>query len=448
VARLRLFNVRGDLFATGATFVGSAIVKLGSSLILTRILTPGAYGTIAILMSIVFILAMLSDIGFSVCIVRSTRGDEPSYLNTAWTMRTVRAVLNAAALLVAAPIVARLYHAPELTTPFRVLSLWFLIDGFESTAFPVAIRRKNSRIVMYAELFGTSVAAVFTVIYCYYSRDFWGMLYGALVNRLLVVAISHRYYREIRPRWQWEWAAAKEIFEYSRFVLPSSVLTLFLNQFDRAVFLRLFDLRLLGIYSLAGNITNPVESLISKASQMVLYPRCAHTFRTDKDRFSLSYYLENWKLFAAILGIPAAVGGAAHLIVQTLYDPRYIQSAEVLQAFMIRAILLALSSSAENMLIASGESRLVLVGNMYRVVWMAGASLLGYHFFGFIGFTYGIALSGLPALAYYLWLQQRKSLLIVRYELYKIAFACGIAVGAYSASALILAIIPAARLKI
>lgn len=436
----KLINVKGDLFATGATFLCQAVVKLGSSLALTRILTPGAYGTMAVLMSIVFILAMLSDIGFSVCIVRSQRGEEQSYLNTAWTMRIGRAIVNATILFLGAPLVAMLYHAPILAAPFRVLSLWFLIDGLESTAFPLAIRRKNSRIVMYSELAGTTAAAIFTVIYCYFSRDFWGMVYGVLLNRLIVVCNSHRFYRELRPRLQWDRAAAKEVFEYTRFVMPSSILTIFLNQFDRAVFLRFFQLQLLGIYSLAGNISAPVESLITKASQMVLYPRCAHNFRTDRKTFALKYYVENAKLFIAVLAVPAAIGGAAHFIIRVLYDPRYAQSAEVLEAFMARAALLALASPAEDMLIATGESRLVLVGNVYRVIWMVGASLLGYYLFGFLGFVYGIALSGLPALIYYLWLQRRKGFLIARYEVYKVAFTCGVAISAYLASSALLSL--------
>ena len=115
---------------------------------------------------------------------------------------------------------------------------------------------------------------------------------------------------------------------------------------------------------------------------------------------------------------------------------------------LVPLVLLALASSAESMLIATGESRLILVGNLYRVVWMVGASLLGYHFFGFMGFTYGIALSGLPMLAYYFSLQQKKKMFIVRYELYKLAFACGVAACAYVASGLLLAFLPATRIRI
>lgn len=444
----KLFNPHSDLFATGASFAAQGFIKLLSSLILTRLLVPSEYGVIGILMSIVFILLLLSDFGYTLCIVRDENGEDRSFLNTAWTMRIARALLHAVIILVAAPFISRLYHAPELTAPLRVLAIWFLIDGLESPAFPVAVRRKQSRIFMYSDLAGTAVAAVVTVVYCYFSRDFWGMVCGTMASRFTSVVISHHVYPDIKPRLEWDRASAKKIFRYSRFVMPSTSLTLLTNQFDRAVFLRLFDLRLMGIYSLAANISAPIESLISRASRMVLYPRCAHNLRTDKSTFSLKYYTENVKLFAAILGIPAVIGGASGFLISTLYDPRYAQAAQVLVAFMIRAALLALSSTSEDMLFATGEIHVMLKGNIFRVIWLLSGSLIGFHFFGFPGFTYGICLSPLPQLIYYLWLQWKNGLLIVRYELYRIGFICAVALIAYAGNRFLLELLPGFRLRL
>jgi O-antigen/teichoic acid export membrane protein len=437
VRKFRLFDVKGDLFALGATWIGNALLRIGSSLILTRVLTPSAYGTMGVLVSIVLILVMLSDTGFAVCIVRSEHGDEPRYLNTAWTMHILRAVVNAALMYFGAPLLARLYHSPVLTAPLKLLALWFLIDGLESPAFPVALRRKRSRVTIYAEFTGAVISTVFTIIYCYFHRNFWGMVYGYLFYRLIVVALSHSIKLDFPLRPIIDWAAAKEMFEYTRFVMPSSTLTLFLNQFDKAVFLRLFDLNTLGIYSLAGGIAGQVDTVINRAATAVLYPRCAHNFRTERKTFALKYYLENLKLYVATLGIPAALGGGAHFVISLLYDPRYIRAAEVLQAFMMRSLLTALASPAENMLVATGESRIILTGNLYRAISIVAGSLLGYRLFGFMGFTYGVALAGLPTLVYYLWLQKKKEYLMPRYELYKIVFVCAVATAAYLTSTML-----------
>lgn len=445
--KFRLFNIKGDLFALGVAWVANAFLRVGSSLILTRILTPSAYGTMGVLVSIVLILVMLSDTGFAVCIVRSEHGEEPRYLNTAWTVHMLRAALNAALMYFGAPLLARLYHAPVLTAPLRLVALWFLIDGIESPAFPMLLRRKRSRVILYSEVAGTVISTAFTIIYCYFHRDFWGMVYGYLLNRFILVAISHSIKLDFPLRPAIDWAAAKEMFEYTRFVMPSSTLTLFLNQFDKAVFLRLFDLNLLGIYSLAGGIAGQVDGVINRAATAILYPRCAHNFRNERATFALKYYVENFKLYLATLGIPAALGGGAHFLISLLYDPRYARAAEVLQAFMVRSVLTALASPAENMLVATGESRIILTGNLYRAICMIAGCLLGYRLFGFMGFTCGVALTGLPTLVYYLWLQKKKGYLMPKYELYKVLFVCGVATAGYLTSAILASLWHSSPLK-
>ncbi|HEY6926906.1 MAG TPA: oligosaccharide flippase family protein [Steroidobacteraceae bacterium] len=444
----KLVNLKGDLFATTASFCAQAVLKLCASLILTRILRPEAYGIITILTSVLFAVEMLADLGVNLFVIRDPQAEEPRYLNTAWTIRLGRALLNGTLVLLGAPLIAGFFGTAELITPLRVLALWFVLSGLDSMSFPIATRRKCSRIVVYSELIATFIATVFSILYCYYSRSYWGMIYATLINRLVHTVMTYRFYPELRPRLHFDRAAATEILRFTRFTMPSSILTLALTQFDKIVFLRLFSLDLLGVYGLAGNIAGPVESLIMKISQLVLYPRCAHNYRTDRRTFSIKYYTENAKLFVSILIMPAAVGGAAQLLISALYDYRYAAAANVLQALMLRAALLSLASPAEDLLIAAGETQVILVGNVLRAAWMLTASLAGYFLFGFTGFVYGAALAGLPPLLYYYRLQRTKGFLIVRYELYKMAFTLLIAVSAYGSSSLLLSLWPAFRLVV
>jgi lipopolysaccharide exporter len=439
----KLINIRGDLFATGFCFGLQTLIRLGSSLILTRIVRPDAYGVITIMMSIAFVIEMLSDINVSVFIIREPNAEESRYLNTAWTIRLGRALINSTTLFLLAPLIASsLYNAPVLAIPLRVFSISFTIGALQSMSFPLAIRRKQARYAMYSELAAAAMGTLFSVVYCYYSRDYWGMIYGILVSRLLTSAFSYLFYRNVRPRIAFDRTVAREVMRFARFNAPSSLLTLAMSQFDKVVFLRLFDLTLLGVYGLAANISGSIDGLISKISQSVLYPRCAHNFRSDPETLGLKYYTENVKLFISILLLPAAIGGAAHFIIAMLYPSRYAQAGAILQAFMLRATLLALGSPAEDLLIATGQYQVILHGNVFRALWMLIASLTGYYLFGFIGFTYGAALSAMPPLIYYWTLQRKHGLLIVKYESYKVAFALGIWILAYVTSSLLLALFP------
>lgn len=448
VRPLKLVNIKGDLFATGFCFGLGTLVRLGSSLILTRIVRPDAYGVITIMMSITFVIEMISDINVSVFIVRDQKAEEPRYLNTAWTIRLARSIVNSVLLFSLAPLIATsLYNTPILTAPLRVFSISFIIGALQSMSFPLAIRRKQARYVMYTELAAAATGTVFSVVFCYYLRNYWGMIYGILINKVLNSAFSYLFYREIRPSIRFDRGAAREIFRFAKFNTPSSLLSLAMSQFDKVVFLRLFDLTMLGVYGLAANIAGSVEGLISKISQSVLYARCAHTFRTDRENLGSKYYSENLKLFVSILFLPAAVGGAAHFLITLLYPSRYAEAGAILQAFMLRAALLALGQPAEDLLIAIGEYQVILHGNIYRAAGLLVASLLGYYLFGFMGFVYGTSLSALPPLIYYWRLQARHGLLKVRFESYKVAFILAIWGAAFLLSSILLALFPHIRLR-
>jgi lipopolysaccharide exporter len=443
----RLPNFKGDLFATAVSFGAQAAIRLGASLILTRILRPEAYGIIAIVTSIGYVVALLGDIAVTVSLVRHEHGETTNYLNTAWTLRLGRGLLNTVLMFFAAPLIANLYHTAELVMPLRAYSLWFLIAPLESMSFPLAIRRRNSRIIVYSELVATAIATIFSLAYCYYARTYWGMIYGILLNRLLVTVMSYAFYRDVRPRLMIDRGAARELLRLTRYAVPSSLVTIGMNQFDKAIFLRLFDLPLLGVFGLASSIAAPVDSLINKVSQLVLYPRCAHDFRTAPDRFAVRYYTRNTSLYMSILALPAAIGGAAPLLVHLLYDPRYAQAGTILEAFMVRSSLLSLAGAAECMLIAAGELQAQLHGNIVRAVSVVAGTLAGYYLAGFMGFVYGAVLSVLPQLLYYLWLQRRKGYLMVGYEAYKLLFMVATFALAYLVSHLLLRLFPI-RLRI
>src|SRR5271170_1615751 len=149
----KLVNVKGDLFATTFSFVTQAGIRLVSSVVLTRVLLPEAYGIITVLVSVLYVTGNIIDTNVMLFIVRDKNAEQPRYLNTAWTLRFGRCVLNGLFLLASARVIAvDIYNLPNLTLPLRVFALWFLFDAFESMSFPLAIRRKQARLLVYSEL--------------------------------------------------------------------------------------------------------------------------------------------------------------------------------------------------------------------------------------------------------------------------------------------------------
>src|SRR5213593_469813 len=73
--------------------VSQHLLRLVSNLIVTRLLAPDMFGVMAVATTVPVIMALLSDIGLTPNIVRSPWGDDPVFLDTAWTVSIVRGLL-------------------------------------------------------------------------------------------------------------------------------------------------------------------------------------------------------------------------------------------------------------------------------------------------------------------------------------------------------------------
>src|SRR5262249_52416768 len=82
------------VFWAGSWIVGGHVfalaLRLLSSLIMTRLLAPDLFGIMAIATAVHVVVALLADVGLFQSIVQSPRGEDPSFLNTAWTLQVVR----------------------------------------------------------------------------------------------------------------------------------------------------------------------------------------------------------------------------------------------------------------------------------------------------------------------------------------------------------------------
>jgi lipopolysaccharide exporter len=438
----RVVNLRGELFSSTFTFGLSAIVKLASSLVMTRLLNPEAYGIFAVLFSILFMIELLSDVGTTGLIIRHERGGEQRFIHTVWTIRLIRGVFNFLLLYALAPVIAAIYQTPVLTDALRTFSFWFLLTGLESMGFTLAQRDQRSRIGNYVEFVTSTVTTGVVIGFATLLHSHFALIYGMLLQRAVTVAISHLLYRNIGVGFAWDRAAARDQFNFARLVLPSSLLTVALSQYDKVIFLKLFDLSLLGVYGLAGNIIGPVGGMVVHNCRVVLYARCAAYFRENRRLAGYRYYHENRRLFYVCALPAAAIGGAAHLIVAVLYDVRYAMAGDVLVVLGLGTMLGTFHNAAEQFLVASGLTRVGLIANVLRLALGVPASLIGYYFYGFPGFIWIGSSAGFLILAYFFYEQRRHGLLDLREE--AVRFGWGLAVFAvcYVSSEVLLKVIP------
>ena len=165
--QLRKRIVNAGMWTTGAYGV-ELTTRLLTTVLLTRLLFPEAFGIIAASTSLIVGLALLSDFGIRAVVIRSDDGASPAFLRSAWVFQLSRGVLLwtilAGVCVILSISTIRNYLPPRsvfadksFPTLTAVLGFQLLLSGLESTSIALNIRRLNYRSFVIVDLAGKIV---------------------------------------------------------------------------------------------------------------------------------------------------------------------------------------------------------------------------------------------------------------------------------------------------
>lgn len=391
----------------GLTTVGSLLVRMGSSVILTRLLTPDAFGMVGIINSVFFALAMITDLGVQTYIVRHERGDERHFQNTLWTIHASRCIALAIVGMAIAPIVSTVMHKPELTLPFAVSALSFVFSGLTSLSVLTALRYDSSRKLALYDLSLQIAQTLLCILLALWLRNVWAIIISIVFVAAAKAVTSYRIFPGGLHRLTRDRDIARDFFIFSRFILASSILSLLLLQADKLVLARLFTLQEFGLYAIALNLAAAPSSFADAYISRISFPVYAQAWRDNPASMRNIYYsVGRLPSLLYSFGCGALAGGAS-LIIAILYDPRYQGAAPLLTLLAIGTALRFPNFSAAELQTAVGRLKGPMYANIARIVWLGVAGTAGFILFGAVGVVGSVGLMELPAMFYNWWAIRR-----------------------------------------
>jgi O-antigen/teichoic acid export membrane protein len=384
---------RGSFVALGG-YGASQVLRLGGNLILWRLLEPHAFGMIAIVNVLMQGLQMFSDIGIGPGIVQNPRGNEPAFLNTAWTIQIAR---GAALWLVASALaipVAGFYGEPALASLLPVAALSALLAGFNSTRLFSATRALALGRLTLVDLASQGIGLVAMVVSALAKPSVWALVLGGIVTAASRMALSHLLLPGVRNRPLWDRASAAALIRFGRWVFLSTLLAFAVMQSDRLIFGRLIPMDRLGIYSIAITWATLPSLVVDKVMNSVLFPalsRANDTPATIRDAYrSLR---TSWLLLGGFTS--ACLVAAGPQLVELLYDDRATEAGWIIQLLATAGWFLILETANATVLLAKGRSDWVAAGSFAKLIGMVTLISLGHAFYGFPGALVGFAASEL-----------------------------------------------------
>jgi O-antigen/teichoic acid export membrane protein len=400
----------------------SVLLRFGGNLILTRLLVPEFFGLMSIVYTLKTGLELFSDVGIIHSIIRNPRGDDPVFLNTAWTLQVIRGFFLWLMSLVITVPAAQLYDDSRLLWLIPLIGLASIFDGFRSTAECLINRRLEMAKLNLFELGTQLFSLIVLVVWCYFSPTIWALAIGSLSGSFLHMILSHFLAKDYRVRFAWERESLKELLSFGRWIFISTALMFAAEQADRLILGKLVSFTVLGVYTIAFTFSVMPRDVIKHVGSRVIFPVMSQ--QSDLPRAEMrSKILEQRKLvlFGSAM-LVASMTAFGDRVVSLLYDYRYVEATWMLPILCFGIWFAVLLNTISPALLALGKPLYWAQSNFVRLIFIAIGMPLGYSLMGLPGAIIVISLSDfLPYLAI-LWGLKREQLSCVAQDIQATVF--------------------------
>lgn len=416
---------RGAIWTIGGYGI-SQVLRFGTNLVLTRLLVPEFFGLMAVVNTLRAGIDLFSDLGISQSIVNNKQGDEPSFLNTAWTLQVIRGlVLWLFCLAITLPS-ANFYDDKRLLWLIPIVGLSSVLDGFSSSAIHTLMRRMDLGRLTRFDMLVQLISAITLIALALFYPSIWSLAFGVVAGAVYRMVGSHWLISGYKNRFAWDKDALKELLSFGRWIFIATALMFMAEQSDRLILGKLLSFQILGVYTIAYTLANIPREIIKKLSHRVIFPAISN--KTDISRSSLRSKIihQRKKMLMAFAILLAALVSVGDLVIGTLYDQRYTEATwmmPILSSGIWFSILFFTISPA---LLAIGKPLYTAQSNFARFVMIGVGLPLAFNNFGLIGVIIAIAVSDLPLYIVNLYGLWREKLSCFVQDIQATAFFAGI----------------------
>ncbi|MEL7242022.1 MAG: oligosaccharide flippase family protein [Cyanobacteria bacterium J06643_5] len=393
---LKTRAIRGAIWTTTG-FGAKYILRFGNNLVLTRLLQPEFFGLMALVTTFRMGLELFSDIGISQNIVNSKRGDDPVFLNTAWTLQAIRGIVIwlICVVFITFPA-AYFYNDKRLLTLIPISVLYSVFEGFSSTSVHTLHRRMElGKLSLYELALQVSFFATL-ILLVYFFPTIWSLAVGGAIAGVYKLISSFWLIPGYSNKFAWEKEAVKEILSFGKWMFAASGLMFAAEQADRLVLAKLLSFQVLGIYTVAYTLASIPKEVIRQLSNKVIFPTISQ--HRDLPRSNLrARILKQRRLILLGCGILlAALVTVGDLVINLLYDQRYVAATWMMPILCSGMWFSLLFYTISPALLAIGKPLYSAQSNFARFAIILLAVPIAHQSFGVVGAISVIAFSDVP----------------------------------------------------
>lgn len=345
------------------------LISLLVLVILSRVLTPADFGLVALATSVIAVLQVVGDSGFSRALVqRKSIGEKDA--STAFWVSLALALVLAGLLVLAAPLIASLLSAPQLGPILQVLSLSLPLSSLSQIPAALLERELDFKPLSIRQFVGALCGAIVSIPLALIGWGVWALVAQTLVAALAAV-VALWAATEWRPRLEFSLLSLRALWRVGGAILGVELMDAIQANIDKIVIGGLFTATELGYYFLAQRLGTILIELVTSVVARVSLATFSRV-QDDPVRLNRIFRQLTFAASSVSVGIFGLVAVLAPQIVPALFGPDWAEAVPILWILAPGWAIGAVMYFDRNALLATGNAAsalwLALLQNVVGVV--------------------------------------------------------------------------------
>lgn len=354
-------------------------VSLLVSIVLTRLLSPSAYGLIALTVVFTNLSDILIDGGFSTALIRKKEVDDCDFscvMIVSFSLATILYLL----MFLGAPYISNYYGEPQLIPVLRVIGLVLFIQAFSAVRTAIVNRNMEFKLLFSCNFWGATISGIIGIVAAYAGCDVWALV----IQRLLQLTLSTVFlFSKLKWRihFEFELARMKEILSFSIGVVAASLINYLSGSLYSLVVGKKYSVTELGFSDKGAQLPQQASLYTFGAMSSVLLPTLS-SYQSELEKFK--NIVRRVVQMTAYLITPMMVGLAlvSRELITLLFTEVWLSAAPIMQSYCLYYFATPFMLICVQVYFALGHSGSRVKTELIRMVMQVSAIALFGIFFG------------------------------------------------------------------
>ena len=323
--------------AQGASF----LLRIGSLMVLARLLDPRDFGLVGMVTAVTGILDLFRDFGLSAASVQRTVVTEEQTSTLFWINISAGGILTIVALALA-PVVATFYHEPRLLWVTSVVAMGFVLNGAGAQHSALLQRQMRFGALAIIDVLSLMIGIAVAIGMAKAGYGYWALVANIVIRPLATTIglwLATRWVPGIPRRG----AGIRSMIRFGGTITLNGFVLYSAFNCQQVLLGRFWGAEALGLYGRASQLIGiPVDNLNSTVGAVVF--AALSRLQDDPQRLK-RYFLKGYSLVVALtLPITIACALFSDDLISVLLGPKWKDAAEIFRILAPTILVFAIAN--------------------------------------------------------------------------------------------------------